>query len=114
MTDASILTLLHRNAAPALPEWRESMAVRMAADERLDLTPDHWEVIYLLRAMQMEQGRLPSARKLLNYLSEQFAHEGGRRYLYTLFPEGPVAQGCRLAGVPAPSDTFSNAFGTRH
>jgi tRNA 2-thiouridine synthesizing protein E len=44
-----------------------------------------------------------------NYLAE-----GGRRYLYSLFPRGPVTQGCRLAGLPLPNGHSDPSFGSVH
>jgi sulfur relay (sulfurtransferase) DsrC/TusE family protein len=47
-------------------------------------------------------------------LDREYADMGGRRYLYGLFPHGPLAQGCRLAGLPLPVGTLSASFGSVH
>jgi tRNA 2-thiouridine synthesizing protein E len=47
-------------------------------------------------------------------LNERFAKEGGSKFLYELFPGGPVARGSRLAGVPAPSDARDLSFGSTY
>jgi len=44
-------------------------------------------------------------------LEERFAAEGGRKYLLELFPKGPVAQGCELAGLPVPAYASDGSFG---
>ena len=41
-------------------------------------------------------------RRLLHgALNEKFHHRGGLAHLYRLLPGGPIAQGCRLAGLEA-------------
>jgi tRNA 2-thiouridine synthesizing protein E len=34
------------------------------------------------------------------------------KYLYTLFPGGPIVQGCRLAGLKAPAGATDRGFGS--
>ncbi|MGB5339763.1 MAG: sulfite reductase, partial [Gammaproteobacteria bacterium] len=34
------------------------------------------------------------------------------KYLYTLLPGGPVAQGCRLAGLEPPAGSQDAGFGS--
>jgi tRNA 2-thiouridine synthesizing protein E len=34
------------------------------------------------------------------------------RHLYMLFPGGPVAQGCRVAGLPVPAGAVDRGFGS--
>jgi len=45
-------------------------------------------------------------------LDIEYAEQGGRKYLRRLFPEGPVAQGMRIAGLPVPPHTENEGFGT--
>jgi tRNA 2-thiouridine synthesizing protein E len=52
------------------------------------------------------------ARELHDALDEHFHAEGGIKYLYTLFPKGPLAQGCLLAGLQAPAGTQDRGFGS--
>ena len=54
----------------------------------------------------------PNVRELHDALDESFHARGGLRYLYTLFPGGPVAQGCRFAGLKAPSGAADKSFGS--
>jgi len=51
-------------------------------------------------------------RELKDALEEAFHREGGLRYLHRLFPGGPVAQGCRLAGLVAPPGAVDKSFGS--
>ena len=97
----------------APPEWTPEHAQRIAADEGLALQDDHWEV---LRCLQEFYARHESAaihlRELKDALGEKFHYKGGTKYLHTLFPRGPVAQGCRLAGLKAPAGATDLGFGS--
>ena len=42
-------------------------------------------------------------RELGDMLESEFADRGGRKYLRSLFPGGPVAQGMRIAGLAVPT-----------
>jgi tRNA 2-thiouridine synthesizing protein E len=97
--------------APA--EWTPEAARRLAAEEGLALHEDHWEV---LRGLQEFYARHEAAainlREIKDALEEKFHHKGGLKYLHTLFPRGPVAQGCRLAGLKAPAGAVDLGFGS--
>ena len=51
-------------------------------------------------------------RELHDALEERFYHKGGIKYLYLLFPGGPVAQGCRIAGLVPPAGAADKGFGS--
>lgn len=93
--------------------WTQSIARKRAKEEGLELTDDHWQA---LRALQeyfaRHQDMRLNVRELRDALHEKFHHRGGIRYLYQLFPGGPVAQGCRIAGLNAPAGTIDRGFGS--
>ena len=51
-------------------------------------------------------------RRLTKALEEQFQQQGGRKYLYHLFPKGPANQGCRIAGLNPPEGSADQSFGS--
>ena len=53
-----------------------------------------------------------SVRELRDALDERLHDKGGIKYLYGLFPAGPIAQGCRLAGLEMPAGAVDKGFGS--
>jgi tRNA 2-thiouridine synthesizing protein E len=104
-----------RKASSAFPhapdDWDETAANQVAAQEDLSLEDHHWEVI---RAVQefFARNEDPNVRELHDALEEKFHTLGGLRFLYKLLPGGPVAQGCRLAGLKAPAGTDDKSLGS--
>jgi len=95
-----------------LQRWSRAIAQRQARKEGLgELSEAQWRVILSLRSTYRKNGRAASARQLIRQLEKDFAREGGRRYLYELFPQGPISQGSRLAGVPTPPFSSDPSFG---
>ena len=87
--------------------------MRIARQEQLELRPDHWEVLNALQEyFARQEGAAIRRRALHDALEEKFHHKGGLRYLYMLFPGGPVAQGCRLAGLEPPAGAFDPSYGS--
>jgi tRNA 2-thiouridine synthesizing protein E len=97
-----------------LEHWSPRVASRMAEADGLELSDEHWQVIYCLRERFRVLGPDWTARRVTQELERDFSESGGRRYLYELFPRGPLAQGCRLAGLPMPHGTMSASFGSVH
>jgi len=92
--------------------WTENTARSLAQSEAIDLTEAHWSVIRFLREYYEKHGAVSHARTLTEALEEKFQIQGGLKYLYTLFPAGPVSQGARIAGVPVPGDSANPSFGS--
>lgn len=104
-----------RDAAfPFAPvEWTQTDAERTAKHEGLNLQKEHWEVVRALQEYfsRHEDGEI-KLRELHDALEEHFHRQGGLKYLYTLLPGGPVAQGCRLAGLEPPAGAEDKSFGS--
>jgi tRNA 2-thiouridine synthesizing protein E len=95
-----------------LDPWSEDVARTLAAAEGLELTPRHLEVLRFLRVRYRERGPNDSAHEIMQALDAQFDRAGGKKALYQLFPGGPVGQGSRLAGLPAPPGARDPSFGS--
>ncbi|MGH8672513.1 MAG: TusE/DsrC/DsvC family sulfur relay protein [Burkholderiales bacterium] len=91
--------------APA--DWTAEQAVKLARQEGLELGEDHWEAVRALQQYFARHADLPTIHmhELHDALDEKFHIKGGLRYLYQIFPGGPVAQGSRIAGLKAPGAT---------
>lgn len=95
-----------------LPPWTEDTARKLAAEEGITLTEEHWEVIHLLRNHYRQNKNNLSGTQLLRALEEPFVTRGGKQHLYRLFPSGPISQGCKLAGLPPPAYSKDPSFGS--
>ncbi len=84
----------------------------VASKEGITLSNEHLGVIECLRDFYLENGEAEKGRDLEEMLDEVFAGHGGRKFLWNLFPSGPVTQGMRIAGLPIPRHTGDRGFGT--
>lgn len=86
-----------------LKDWNVDVAVAIAALDNLQLTSEHWEIIYFLREFYQEYQTIPPVRQLVKIITEKFgAEKGNSIYLHQLFPGGPAKQGSKIAGLPKP------------
>ncbi len=101
------------NFPHAPTDWTRDTALTTAGEEGLELSDDHWEAIRALQNYysKHEHGNI-NARELHDALDEKFHSKGGLKYLYELFPGGPVAQGCRVAGLEPPAGATDRGFGS--
>jgi tRNA 2-thiouridine synthesizing protein E len=97
-----------------LGPWSASDAEQRAKDLGVSMTDDHWDVVLFLRDYYRGRGREADAREVLIALEKEFTDDGGRRWLYKLFPGGPVMQASQIAGLPLPAHTADPAFGNVH
>ena len=94
--------------------WTLDAARDLARQEGLDLGEDHLALISALQEFFARHAHLPALnmRELHDALEEKFHHKGGLKYLYSIMPGGPVAQGCRFAGLKAPPGAYDLGFGS--
>ncbi len=93
--------------------WTRAHAQDIAEKEGLTLSEEHWEII---RALQNYYARNDAnainMRMLHDALDEKFHIHGGLKHLYEILPGGPIAQGCKLAGLKAPFMATDPSFGS--
>lgn len=77
-------------------QWNEEIAKSIAAEEGIELTDKHFEVLNFLREKH-EAGEPLTIRKVGN--SGIVDIKG----LYQLFPGGPLKKSSRIAGIPKPA-----------
>jgi len=101
---------VHEDEA-VVDQWDRKVASELASQEDLDLTDERWDVVSFLRKHFDDVGTIEYARDLSALLNQRYESKGGLKYLYTLFPKGPVSQGCKIAGIPVPKDSHNPSFG---
>jgi tRNA 2-thiouridine synthesizing protein E len=83
-------------------DWNLQKSKEIAREDGIEIVIDHFAVLTFLRAFYVKHGWPKSTRVLTQVLDKAFKQHGGKKYLRRLFPNGPVAQGTRLAGLPTP------------
>lgn len=95
--------------APA--NWNIDSASSTAKADGINLSDDHWELIQALQEYYRKV-EFPKLRQIKDALDEKFHSRGGMRYLYKIIPNGPVAEGCKLAGLNIPAGAIDKSFGS--
>ena len=84
-------------------DWNESIAELLADKCGVVLSPAHWEIIFFIRAYYQQYKHLPNMRVFIKAVANTFGvDKGNSRYLHSLFPEAPLRDVCKVAGLPKP------------
>lgn len=85
-------------------QWSPELALVIATHEKVPMSDDHWEVVNFLRHYYCEYQIAPAMRVLSKALGKILGAENtGSACLYELFPDGPVRQASKIAGLPRPT-----------
>ncbi|MDY0834323.1 MULTISPECIES: TusE/DsrC/DsvC family sulfur relay protein [unclassified Pseudomonas] len=88
-----------------LNDWSSDVANALAAAEDLALTPEHWEILELLRGFYSEFQLSPATRPLIKYTALKLGPEKGNSlHLNRLFKGTPAKLAAKLAGLPRPTN----------
>jgi tRNA 2-thiouridine synthesizing protein E len=88
-----------------LNAWSSDVANALAAAEDLALTPEHWEILELLRGFYSEFQLSPATRPLIKYTALKLGPEKGNSlHLNRLFKGTPAKLAAKLAGLPRPTN----------
>ncbi|MBV7315673.1 TusE/DsrC/DsvC family sulfur relay protein [Shewanella sp. NIFS-20-20] len=98
------IELDHQGYLKKVSDWSEALAPLIAAEENIELTPAHWEVVNFVRNFYLEYNTSPAIRVLVKAIGQTLGPDkGNSKYLYTLFPLGPAKQATKIAGLPKPA-----------
>nr|WP_256464420.1 TusE/DsrC/DsvC family sulfur relay protein [Erwinia amylovora] len=88
----------------SITDWSEDLARELAAEEKIELSEAHWEVVHFVRAFYLEFNTSPAVRMLVKAMAQKYGEDkGNSRYLFRLFPKGPAKQATKIAGLPKPA-----------
>ena len=97
---------------PNAPQgWSVHDAEAVASADGFTMTDEHWELVGALQEYYKKVDH-PKLRQVKDALDERFYQQGGIKFLHQLIPEGPVAEGCKLAGLDIPAGVVDKSFGS--
>lgn len=86
---------------------------KRAAEKGITLTDAHMNVVNFVLDFYEHCDDCQNARALADMVQEEFIPQGGRKYLYQLFPAGPLSTIHDLADLPNLGNEKDKSFGTR-
>ncbi len=88
-----------------LDDWSMDVANALAGREGIELSPEHVEVLLLLRDFYSEFQLSPATRPLIKYTALKLGPEkGNSMHLNCLFNGTPAKLAAKLAGLPKPTN----------
>lgn len=88
-----------------LQDWSPAVAEALAEREGIALSPEHWEVLEVLRGFYQEYQLSPATRPLIKYTALKLGVEKGNSpHLNRLFNGTPAKLAAKLAGLPKPTN----------
>ena len=88
-----------------LNDWSPEVAAALATREELELSPEHWEILELLRGFYREFDLSPATRPLIKYTALKLGTDKGNSlHLNLLFKGTPAKLAAKLAGLPKPTN----------
>lgn len=80
--------------------WDEDVARALAAEDGIELTQEHFDVINYLRSEYVDNNEQPMERAINKGMSKIWGKKVTSKDLYALFPLAPSKQGNKIAGLP--------------
>ena len=86
-----------------LAEWSKPVAEGIAANEKVELTSEHWDIIDTAREYFTEYGTVAEPRVFSKLMRQKYGNErSSQQYIYSLFPYGLIKSANKIAGLPRP------------
>jgi tRNA 2-thiouridine synthesizing protein E len=88
-------------------DWTEDVADIIAKNEGFDLKDEHMGLVDYFREYWAENEMHPTMHLLVKDLGGNIGktfhdHKAVANYIYEIFPREPIAELCKLAGLPKP------------
>ncbi len=80
----------------------------------IKLSDNQWEVIDFVMDVNDYCIECRNARRMSQMMAKEFEIEGGMKYLYRLFPSGPVREIYELAELEHLADLVDRGYGTSY
>ena len=88
-----------------LSDWSLDVAHALSAEEGIELSAEHLEILELLRGFYAEFQLSPATRPLIKYTALKLgAEKGNSMHLNRLFNGTPAKLAAKLAGLPKPTN----------
>ena len=88
-----------------LKDRSAEVAQALAAQSGIELSPEHWQILELLRSFYQEFELSPATRPLIKYTALKLGPEKGNSlHLNRLFNGTPAKLAAKLAGLPKPTN----------
>ncbi|MEX5500527.1 TusE/DsrC/DsvC family sulfur relay protein [Pseudomonas syringae] len=88
-----------------LSDWSLDVAHALSAEEGIELSAEHLEILELLRGFYVEFQLSPATRPLIKYTALKLgAEKGNSMHLNRLFNGTPAKLAAKLAGLPKPTN----------
>lgn len=87
-----------------LSAWNKDIAHKLAQNENLVLTPEHWQIITVIREFYQEYHLHPGMRILIKVLQQKIGNDHTKIdsiYIHLRFPQG-IKQLSKISGLPKP------------
>jgi TusE/DsrC/DsvC family sulfur relay protein len=82
-------------------DWNEDVAKALAAEEGIEMTQEHWDVVSYLRDEHFNNaGNEPNERTILKDMGKKWGKKVSSKDMYLMFPQMPSKQGRKIAGLP--------------
>jgi tRNA 2-thiouridine synthesizing protein E len=88
-------------------QWSEQVSAEIARQEGYELKDDHIGLVDYFREYWDEHSTHPTMHILVKEIGGKIGttfhdHKQATKHLYTIFPQEPIAELCKLAGLPKP------------
>ncbi len=101
--DGKIIELSEAGWLENLDEWTPEVAAGIAVNEKVELTPEHWDIINMARSYFQEYGTVAEPRVFSKLMKKEYGDErSSQQYIYSLFPYGLIKSANKIAGLPRP------------